>query len=118
MSVTLQAVTFDCANAARLAGFWSEVLERAVDDGASEEFAAIGTAGGQPGGSTLMFIRVPEAKQVKNRVHLDLGAADLAAETERVVKLGASPIADHEEGGTRWTTLADPEGNEFDIAQS
>jgi predicted enzyme related to lactoylglutathione lyase len=116
MSVTLQAVTFDCANAARLAGFWSEVLERPVDDGASEEFASISAADGQLSGSTLMFIRVPEAKQVKNRVHLDLGAADLAAETERVVKLGASVMADHEEGGTRWTTLADPEGNEFDIA--
>lgn len=116
MSVTLVAVTYDCANAAGLAGFWSSVLQRPVDDGASEQFASLATPDGQ-GGPTWMFIQVPEGKQVKNRVHVDLGAADLAAETERVVKLGATRIADHEEGGTRWTTLADPEGNEFDIAQ-
>jgi predicted enzyme related to lactoylglutathione lyase len=118
MSVTLHAVTFDCANAARLAGFWSDLLELPVGEGASEQFAAISTADAQADGPTWMFIQVPEAKQVKNRVHVDLAAADLAAEAERVIKLGASRIAEHEEGGARWITLADPEGNEFDIAQA
>jgi predicted enzyme related to lactoylglutathione lyase len=117
MSVTVNAVTFDCADAASLARFWSDVLERPVDDGASEGFASLGAAAGQAGGPVWMFIQVPEAKQVKNRVHVDLGTADLAAETERVIKLGASRVADREEGGIRWTTLTDPEGNEFDIAQ-
>jgi predicted enzyme related to lactoylglutathione lyase len=115
MSVALHTVTFDCADAASLAEFWSGVLERPVDEGASGEFASI-AADGQ-GGPAWMFIQVPEAKQVKNRVHVDLGSADLTAEAERVIKLGASRIADHDEGGTHWTTLADPEGNEFDIAQ-
>ena len=44
MSVDLLAVTFDCADATALASFWSAVLERPVDDGASEDFAAIGLA--------------------------------------------------------------------------
>jgi len=118
MSSTLSAVVFDCADAAAVARFWSGVLERPVDDGASEQFASIAAAGGQAGAPTWMFIQVPEGKQVKNRVHVDLGSADLAAEAERVIKLGASRLADHEEGGIRWTTLADPEGKEFDIAQS
>jgi predicted enzyme related to lactoylglutathione lyase len=121
MSVALNAVTFDCADAAGLAEFWSGVLERPVDAGASEQFAAIGADAGSAGGAAIgpawMFIQVPEGKQVKNRVHVDLGTGDLPAEAERVLKLGASRIADHEEGGVRWITLADPEGNEFDIAQ-
>jgi len=115
MSVALHAVTFDCADAASLAEFWSGVLERPVGSGASGQFAMVGGDG--QGGPAWMFSQVPEGKQVKNRVHPDLGSADLAAEAERVIKLGATRIADHEEDGTRWTTFADPEGNEFDIAQ-
>ncbi|WP_028934539.1 VOC family protein [Pseudonocardia spinosispora] len=109
MSVTLSSVTIDCADAATLARFWADVLERKVDEGASPEFASIGSEIG-PGWS---FVQVPEAKGPKNRVHVDLSVPDLGAEVERVVALGARSIADREEGGFRWTTLADPEGNEF-----
>ena len=63
-----------------------------------------------------MFISVPESKESKNRVQsIDLIAADLDAEVERVVGLGATRLADLKEAGARWTTLADPEGNAFDI---
>ena len=55
---------------------------------------------------------------MKNRVHVDLGTADLESELKRLAGLGATHIADLDEGGTRWTTLADPEGNEFDVAQT
>ena len=109
MSVELSAITVDCANAAKLAGFWAGVLGRGVDDGASEEFASIGADGG-PGWA---FTRVPEPKGTKNRVHADFAVADLSAEVERVVGLGAEVLAEREEDGARWTTLADPEGNEF-----
>ena len=63
----------------------------------------------------LMFLAVPEPRQGKNRMHLDLVATDLPAEVERAVALGATKIADFDEYGTRWTTLTDPEGNVFDI---
>jgi uncharacterized glyoxalase superfamily protein PhnB len=63
----------------------------------------------------LMFLAVPEPRQSKNRVHLDLVADDLAAEVERAVSLGATKIADFNEYGATWTTLTDPEGNIFDI---
>ena len=109
MSATMSAVTLDCADAFKLASFWADVLGRDVDEGATEEFAMIGSDEG-PG---LTFIQVPEAKAVKNRVHIDLTVDDLAAEVERVVGLGARSLADREEGGIRWTTLTDPEGNEF-----
>jgi predicted enzyme related to lactoylglutathione lyase len=109
MSITLTHLTFDCADAQALAGFWSAALERPVDDGASPDFAVIG---GTPG---WMFIRVPEPKSAKNRVHADLTAPDLPAEVQRMKELGATHLGDHEEQGATWSTLADPEGNEFDV---
>ena len=115
MSSTEFAVTLDCDNAADLAAFWSQVLSRPVDPGASKEFAAIGLAGGSDGRPVWMFHQVPESKTAKNRAHVDLITADLAAEADRVVKLGATRLADIEEGGVRWTTLTDPAGNEFDL---
>jgi predicted enzyme related to lactoylglutathione lyase len=114
MSTTLYAITFDCANAKRLAEFWAAVLERRVDDGSSDQFASLGAQrdDGQP---RWLFNQVPEGKRVKNRVHVDLAAAELEQEVERVARLGATKVADIDQDGGRWTTLTDPEGNEFDI---
>lgn len=111
------AVTFDCANAVTVSDFWSAVLGRPVDRegdlSASEFFARIPGEGSDP---TLMFIQVPETKSVKNRVHLDLNTSDRAAEVARLVALGATVIHEKDEYGVQWTTLADPEGNEFCVA--
>jgi predicted enzyme related to lactoylglutathione lyase len=112
MSVNMYAVTFDCGNAAELAGFWSGVLERPVEDGASAEMAAIAPAGGGPHSYSM---QVPEGKIAKNRMHPDLTTADLSAEVDRIVVLGAKPAGEFDEGGFRWVTLQDPEGNEFDV---
>ena len=62
-----------------------------------------------------MFIQVPEGKTVKNRVHLDLDADDVESEVTRAIALGATRIHEKDEFGMHWTTLADPEGNEFCI---
>lgn len=64
----------------------------------------------------LLFIRVPDAKQVKNRVHLDLRPTDRTREQEvdRLIGLGATLYEDHRRpDGSGWMTLLDPEGNEF-----
>ena len=114
MTVTLNHITFDCADAERLAGFWSSVLDEAVDSGASPDFATITSRTS----ASWMFVKVPEPKSVKNRVHVDLATEDLDAELERVVGLGATRVADYDESGTRWTTLSDPEGNEFDLVKT
>jgi predicted enzyme related to lactoylglutathione lyase len=110
MTVTVAQVVIDCEDAARLAAFWAEVLGRPVDDGASPFFATV--RGGSP---ALMFLKVEEPKRGKNRVHLDLTAADWRAEVKRVVDLGATFVAEFAEYGTEWATLRDPEGNEFDL---
>ena len=67
------------------------------------------------GGPHWYFMQVPEGKTAKNRMHPDLAAPDLAAEVDRIVGLGAKTAAEHDEGGFRWVTLQDPEGNEFDV---
>ena len=112
MDIALTAITFDCTHAAAVAGFWSALLDRPADDGADESYALI------PGAPSLAFYRVPEAKGAKNRVHPDLTVPDLPAAVDRAVALGATKVRDVEEEGERWTTLTDPEGNEFDLVSS
>lgn len=110
MTLNVTTVTIDCRNALDVARFWSAALDRPLDDDASEDFASLA---GTPG---MAFMRVPEGKAVKNRVHVDLQAADREKEVKRLVKLGATRLADLDEDGSRWTTLADVEGNEFCVA--
>ncbi|MEV6068562.1 VOC family protein [Nocardia sp. NPDC052001] len=114
MPLTIANITVDCDNAAELAGFWAQLLERTVDPDANREFATVGQSTGVT--PTLMFIRVPDKTPGKNVVHLDLHGEDLAKQIERAVALGAKHIADFDEYGIKWSTLADPEGNLFDIA--
>jgi hypothetical protein len=109
MSTTLASITFDCADALAAARFWSAALERPLPDDASSEYVLLA---GSPAWS---FFAVPEPKSAKNRVHVDLEAADRDAEVARLVSLGATRLGDFDEAGYRWTTLADPEGNEFDV---
>lgn len=119
MTLKINAITFDCENAATLAQFWSAAFGRSIDPGQEEHgihFASIGRSGSASDQPVLMFIKVPEGKSAKNRVHLDLDADDRAAEVERLVGLGATVVHDRDEWGTRWTTLADLEGNEFCVA--
>ena len=110
MSISLHSITFDAADPVALATFWSAALDRPVADGASEWFAQLApnrrTAG-------MMFIRVPEGRTAKNRVHLDLAAADREAEVQRLVGLGATRHDEHDEQGIRWTVMEDVEGNVF-----
>src|SRR5581483_11910313 len=104
-------VTFDCTDPKELAGFWSRVLDTPVDEGANEFFATIDDhVESRP---SWFFIKVPEGKNVKNRVHVDLKSDDRGREVARLVELGASRLSDHDEWGAVWTILTDPEGNEF-----
>jgi catechol-2,3-dioxygenase len=112
-TITLTHLTFDCGDAEKVAGFWSQVLGRPVKDGSSPEFAVID---GAPG---WMFLQVPEGKTAKNRMHVDFVArGDLDEEVERLVGLGATRGEKHhmEAESITWVCLTDPEGNEFDVA--
>jgi hypothetical protein len=70
-------------------------------------------AGLAPGGPNLLFLRVPEGKQTKNRMHLDLAVSDVAAAVEEALILGATRAEGALAGPFRWVVMLDPEGNEF-----
>lgn len=109
-------VTFDCADPYALAEFWAEAVGASVAAGSrpGEDQVRIGATGGRPG---FLFLRVPESKIAKNRIHLDLrptGGAALDSEVERLTGIGATFLADFRTPeGTGFVVLADPEGNEF-----
>ena len=112
-------MTLDCADPAATASFWNDALGwggvAVADDGA-------GALCGPPeGGVYLEFVRVPEPKTVKNRVHLGCSAGaleDLDSEIERLQGLGATlaweeAFASDVAGVYRNVVLRDVEGNEF-----
>ena len=115
MTVALAHINFDCADPRRLAEFWSQVLDRPVDEGSTEFFATIDDH--LAGAPSWFFIQVPEPKTAKNRLHLDFAAVDREAEITRLVSLGAIRHDDFDEWGHEWTVLTDPEGNEFCVGQ-
>ncbi|MFI1617375.1 VOC family protein [Streptomyces lydicus] len=118
MTSLIRHVTIDCTDAYRLARFWAEALDGSLaeDDFPGDPEATVTAAGG-----ALLFLSVPDAKTVKNRVHLDLQPQDRSRdeEVERLLALGATLVADHRRpDGTGWATMADPEGNEFCVERS
>ncbi|MCW2529630.1 MAG: glyoxalase/bleomycin resistance/dioxygenase family protein [Pseudonocardiales bacterium] len=113
MSSNVFGITFDAQDAQLVAGFWAQALGRTVADGATSESAAVDADAAVPG-SRIGFYRVPEGKTVKNRMHFDLITTDFDAEVDRLISLGATKLNEINAGG-HWATLADPEGNEFDV---
>jgi predicted enzyme related to lactoylglutathione lyase len=111
---TVVNVTFDCADPYGLAGFWSAVVGLPIDPDAKpgDDEVQVVPPKGQSG---FLFIRVPEGKTAKNRMHLDLTQDSTRdAEVARLLELGATLVQDHRKAdGTGWAYMADPEGNEF-----
>ena len=114
-------ITFDCRHPASLARFWAQILDgyavAAYDEDELARLRALGITDpeddpsvlveGPPRAPRLWFQAVPEAKAVKNRVHLDLRGP-----VEPILAAGATVLRDRDET-TGLVLLADPEGNEF-----
>jgi hypothetical protein len=114
MTSELYTVTLDAADPHRLADFWTEMLDyKVVYDSADE--VAIDRP--DESGPVVLFIKVPDTKVGKNRMHFDLNPDDQAAEVERALALGAThvEIGQERDPDVTWKVLADPEGNEFCI---
>ena len=106
----LYEVVIDCHDCDRLAGFWAEILG-GTPERESEEWVCVRMSDGS---NPVSFQRVPEAKVVKNRVHLDVLVEDLEAAAARCVELGATRIGDrHGDSLGDFIVLQDPDGNEF-----
>ena len=112
----------DCADAYALSRWWQEVLDYVEDPDdpnlpEHEECLIMS----RDKTHKVLFIEVPDTKQVKNRIHFDLRPSDGTRdeELERLIGLGAKPVHDlRRPDGSGWVTLTDPEGNEFCILRS
>ena len=114
MPSRLANIAVDAVDPELVAAFWCaaldwQVLER--EDG----LVSIGPAGGSDGCPGIDVVPVPEAKTLKNRLHLDLRAHGVSrdAELARLLALGARRVDVGQEPDVSWVVLADPEGNEF-----
>jgi hypothetical protein len=139
-------VTVDCADPHTLADWWAETLgwqvepqdeafiQQMISAGHAAESdtrlhngalvwkagAAICHPGGTRRAPRVLFQLVPEAKSVKNRLHLDvrIGADDVQTTLAGLTARGAKVMNAGRQGSHTWMTLTDPEGNEFCVSQS
>ena len=119
----IQCITIDCHNPKALSEFWAHALNWKFDENATENEAYIEKSlelNNSDGYPDLLFIKVPDQKSTKNRVHLDLRPTNQLEEVERLEKLGATriEIGQSSFSETTWIVMADPEGNEFCILKA
>jgi predicted enzyme related to lactoylglutathione lyase len=111
VGLSLDTLTFDCADPVVVATFWAAALGFELAD-VDPDGAWVRDPSGKSRG--LFFQPVPESKVAKNRVHPDVRpTGSMAAEVERLEGLGATVRGVIEVEGSFWTQMRDPEGNEF-----
>jgi len=116
--------TIDCDNAYALSEWWKQLLGYVDDPDDPNEPGHVECLIQRPdGGHRLLFIEVPDVKQVKNRLHFDLRPSERTRddEVEWALGIGATLVDDlraTDGSGTGWAVLADPERNEFCILRS
>jgi catechol-2,3-dioxygenase len=103
-------VVVDALDPVRLAHWWAEVLGYQVLEESAGETLIGADATTWP---QLTFVAVPDPKDGKNRVHLDLTPDDQDAEVERLLDMGARHVDIGQSQSASWVVLSDPEGNEF-----
>lgn len=104
----------DAADPYAQASWWAQVVDDfTLDDDAEPGADEVGLVG--PAGRWLIFIKVPEPKITKNRMHFCVRPVDTDrdSEVERILRLGATMVDDRRGDELGWAVLADPEGNEF-----
>lgn len=112
MACIFSELAIDSPDPARIASWWTEVLDYRITEADEEQVEIAGPSGSGP---TLVFARVPERKSVKNRLHIDVSPTDREqeAELERLQELGAKRADVGQGGDAGWVVLRDPDGNEF-----
>ena len=116
MDIRIQCLCIDTGDPARIASFWQAALGWRRTYESDDEVVLEAPEGSPEDGVApdLLFLRVPESKVVKNRLHLDLRPGDQAAEVARLEALGARRVGIGQ-GKVSWVVMADPDGNEFDV---
>lgn len=118
MTIRVQCLCVDSADPARIAAFWQSALGWRRTFEKEDEVVLEPPEGSPEDGIApdLVFLKVPEGKAIKNRLHLDLRPDDQSAEVSRLEALGARRISIGQ-GKVTWVVMADPDGNEFDVLQ-
>lgn len=118
-NLRIQCITIDCDNPKELARFWSQALDWKITEESEDEVVIELLDGSAEVGRIpdILFLKNPDRKSVKNRLHLDLRPENQALEILRLEKLGAKrvEIGQSKYSELSWVVMADPEGNEFCI---
>lgn len=113
----IQCITIDSDDPVTLAEFWKEVLGWEITFTSENEVCIELLDGSAIQGQIpdILFIKTPDRRIVKNRLHLDLRPDNQEAEVEKIERLGGKriEIGQSESSETTWIVMADPEGNEF-----
>jgi Glyoxalase-like domain len=117
MDLRIQCLCIDTTDPAALASFWQSALGWRRTHEVDDEVVLEPPAGSPEDGIVpdLVFLRVPEERSGKNRLHLDLRPLDQAAEVARLTGLGARRADVGQGADVSWVVMADPDGNEFDV---
>lgn len=109
------ALVIDCGDPGRVARFWAEALDWVISQSEDPEWVVEPREGSREDCvvADLLFVKVPEPKTIKNRLHFDLRPEDLSAEVARLEGLGAIHVDVGQGDDVPWVVMADPEGNEF-----
>lgn len=120
MGLRWQCICIDSTDPAPLARWWSELLGWRITHEDDTEVVLEPPLGSKEDGISpdILFLKVPEAKTVKDRLHIDLRPEDQAAEVARAEALGATRVDIGQADDVTWVVLADPEGNEFCILRA
>jgi hypothetical protein len=110
----------DSVDPGPLARWWAELLGWRITFEQTDEVVLEPPEGSREDGVSpdILFFRVPEPKQVKNRLHIDLRPSDQSLEVARAEALGARRVDVGQSEAATWVVMADPEGNEFCILQA
>jgi hypothetical protein len=120
MELRIQAICVDTTDPREIATFWQSALGWRRTYEKDDEVVLEPPAGSPEDGVApdLLFLRVPESKIAKNRLHLDLRPADHAAEVTRLESLGARRVDVGQGPEVSWVVMADPDGNEFCVLRA
>jgi hypothetical protein len=112
VTLSVAMITVDSTDPLPLAAWWATQVGGRIVEENDGWFVVVAA----PSGPALGFQKVDQPTAGKNRMHLDLVSADRESTVGSLVAAGAVLVAEHELDGFAWTTLADPDGNQFCVS--
>jgi hypothetical protein len=110
--IWIGSFVIDCTNWDRMVEFWTAALHYVPRDPPDEEGVVLKDPEGRS--PNLSLYRTNEKPLNDYRLHLDLYSTDFEKEVDRLLRIGAR-LQRRSEGGEKFVTLSDPDGNLFDV---